>query len=325
MKFNRKALRRFGVVATATAMLVVGMASPADAALTNIAATPSNPVQGQANTITMSATSFSVANVGCVQFTLTGQSAVTTSSMTVAGPSWSTPTTGTGVVALDGTLDTVTGATVSVTNPTTVGSVTVKMEFFGAGADTNGVCSGTKIEGYSAAYSVVDTVTVSVSVDAFFTFGVEAYTGSCAGVAKSTNATSSATAVNLGPVGTVNAVSGSQKYTIDTNAANGWAINLKSLAADAPVMKGKSSSTHTFPDAASNATSATGPWFGYMASAKTADMVYPITTSFAQVTTGSVNVVTGDNACIGYAAKAGAATVADNYETQIVYQAVPTF
>lgn len=175
----------------------------------------------------------------------------------------------------------------------------------------------------SLLFAATSNTNLSVSIQPTLTFTVIGDTGSCDGYTYTAGTTSTATAVNLGNVGTTAAVAGQGLY-IATNAANGWTVYVRATGALV-------SSSHTFADVpGTNASPAAFPAsgteaFGY----HTPDLFSA--TDWANFTTTDEPIWThgapysGGWMCFAFGAQTSTATPAGSYNTTVIYTAVPTF
>ncbi len=169
----------------------------------------------------------------------------------------------------------------------------------------------------------VSATTVSANVDPVLTFDVNgrATPGTCNG-ATMTSITSSST-IDFGSV--VSGVrSGAHDLHVITNVANGYTVSIRKTQ---PLQ----SVSHAIPDAPGSATTPlTFPSteaFGYStdgASQFATDKWAGITNT-NQATATQTSGPRDDIHCVAYQVRAGATTLAGNYNTTVIYTVVPTF
>jgi len=178
---------------------------------------------------------------------------------------------------------------------------------------------------------------ITTSVDPTLTFTIATHGGACNGVAQSSGASSSASAVVVGNVSSVSNGVSAQDLAVTTNAAFGFTVFLRNVS---QINDGNG---RTIADVAgSNATpgafvAAGSPGFGYTTSDSalgtgTANRFTnggakwaALTSANSEVSFAAAGPVANDTICVGYQVGVSPATPAGTYSTVAIYTAVPLF
>ncbi len=258
-----------------------------------------------------------------------------TSLMSATCPSDATAATSTGTItctvnsALSSTTDyTITGT--NITNPATSGSYDVTISHNESGAN----------ESTQMLVYIIDSVTVTASVDASLTFSIEGTATSTTINSETTTGSTTATLLNFGTLGTTQKILG-QKLVVATNAANGFSVtvqqnhNLQTAAsADIDSYSTSSPSAWTSPTPDINDENT----WGYMAlttddtdvgfgssNYQGLDGTNPLTVMTHTGPTDGENTPTEGRTYVAYSIEVSSMQEAGDYENTLTYICTPTF
>lgn len=131
------------------------------------------------------------------------------------------------------------GGTNQITNPSTIGSQIIDLT---VGSEDSG----------QLRVAIVDSVTVSATIDTVFTFGVNQVDfGTTIGSIATTSATSTRTTVEFGQLSPGSSKIAAQELTVETNSANGFVVTVQ---ADQQLTSGNGADIDSFVDGADTST-----------------------------------------------------------------------
>jgi len=250
MLINNKKIRKFFVAVTIFSMVAMYGAVPLvrAASLTNASDTLSD------SNVSVSATHTATFTTGVVIASSSYMEVVIPSGFgTFAAPAITCPTNSTASVPVARTARCTASASIAtgtqtititgVTNPSTTGSQTISITTYNSG--------GTQLETIDVMVAIIDTVTVSATVNATLTFTVQGLATSTSVNGSTTTGSSTDTALAYGAltVGTPSVLG--QRLSVTTNAGSGYSVTVEQ---DGNLVSGSGADIDSFKDGTASTT-----------------------------------------------------------------------
>lgn len=263
-----------------------------------------------------------------------------------AGTTWGVNASGQTVTITSGSDTIASNATVTIeigTNATAGASGSNQITNPTAGSYQIGVTAGSADSGFTRV-AIVDSVTVTASVDTLFTFTVAGVAGGQTVNGTTTGASTTATEINFGALDVNTASTAAQDLSVTTNARNGFVVTVQSdgqltSSSGADIDGFRNGNYDTTPVAWESPANTVGSeeTYGHWGLTSDDDDYFAVSETYVSASTTPVEVfahagpadgtVTGQGTTrIGYTVEIGSLQeAAEDYQATLTYVATPVF